>query len=738
MAYQLKYYHNFTQLNKFTTETWRIQIFEEGYIGSSTLVDIAANTIKVSRGGDMFEVVQGSKMTFELTNTSEQLFQEFRYAAYGQYLVKLIKDPLGVPVTKFEGYNQSEIYTETFNQPPYSSRLEFTCGLNHLKYVRFDNSGVFYTGKKSLIEVIRLCLNKLANPLSIRESIDLFENSITYSTTNSMFNQIYVDVSVYKEIKDVGTSTQEQAMFCHDVLEAVLKPFFANIFHFEGLWHIISIYRYQRGTIDYRQFLPRVGAESTITIDSTLSSATNVKTVTGSQNPLTSSTLILNATTAEASMLEPLNRIKITYNQNTIDLNNGNIIKNGDFKNYTKVLSGSTYIYTILHWTVNGDNPNSYTSLIFDNVTNLAAKIWFRFKQPAQIIATAFSGTYYITQTKTFLNVATTDKLQLSFETRAKVTFNCSNTNNLTNVVNFMSKDLYLRYAIKIQVGTYYLTGDQTAGFSWTLTNSYAVFDVKNFMNKYGSGTISQTYLHTINEVLPLLPETGEKTFIITITRPYSNLELYDTANSFVTMNWDFIEQTNFRLDYIVDNSPIVTETVVYAEIDEDEYVEEIEVIHGDGANTITLNSFRLSTGTITDLWKFQGGVTELPVLQWLAAMINRQRGGFIRVVNGNLIGEISPYNTIYWDYEGYGSTNFIQDYTWNVETNDYDVTLVEIDSFLTSQTFNTLNNNNGLANFVINQPITQTITNPNTSNQLVINTSLSVSFSQTQLNNFL
>ena len=261
-------------------------------------------------------------------------------------------------VLKFVGYNQSEIYTEPFDQPPYSSVLEFTCGLNHLKNVKFNeaenevietgidaNTNAFspsvdltgtakgakfevdyisgtvenlsiqiqtspddatwtdlgfgvgnnyamddiganyvrlkvvtvegaasvvdwkitplYVGQKSLIEVIRLCLNKLPNTRSIIEFLNIYEDSINSTTTDSMLNQIFVDCSVYKNIDE---GEKETEFYCHKVLTECLKVFGVNLYQANGEWYIARVQEYNDTTIYYRLLIELVACYSLLKI----------------------------------------------------------------------------------------------------------------------------------------------------------------------------------------------------------------------------------------------------------------------------------------------------------------------------------------------------------------------------------------------------------------------------------------------------------------------------------------
>ncbi len=414
MAYALKYTYTFKQVKAYTTEDWKLNIYLEGYGGASSEISfIQRNSIQLTRDGDVLDQVLGTRLTFGLMAQSINEWSEFRDADWGDYKVELIKDPTGTPVTKFVGYNQTDIFTEPYDETMGGgASLEFTCGLSHLKYIRFDNSGTLYDGQKSIIEVLRLCLNKLPTPINIREHVNLYEDSNNSTTTDSMLAQIFVDSTVYKEKADDKDEDNEVGMFCYDVITEILKPFNAHIYIAEGAWYIFRPQDYQETTIYWRQFLPRVGSESTVTVDSTGNYTSNKRTETGVSNG-NANELVIVAPATELSIEPPLNRAKVIYEQKHLDIEDSNIIKNGCFLDRTTTQSGNNYYDSPAFWTFNGDDPTTYQAFYS---LNIGSDEFFQFEPTGQKTQTTWDLTKYMTQGKDDLPTATTDSLQLRFD----------------------------------------------------------------------------------------------------------------------------------------------------------------------------------------------------------------------------------------------------------------------------------------------------------------------------------
>jgi hypothetical protein len=669
MAYALKYYHNFKTIKDYGSgDEYRLEIYLEGYGGgSSELNAIERNSIELSRDGDLLENVLGTKLTFSLWNETEGQFSEFRTAGWGDYMVKLIYDPSGVADEKFIGYNQSEIYTEPYDQPPYQSKIEFTCGLSHLKHVRFDNSGTLYTGQKTIIEVLRLALNKLPNPVKIREFVNLYEDSINSTTTDSPFNQVYVDSSIYKEAKDDDDKNNEVGMFCYKVIEEILKPFGAHIFTADGFWYIIRSQEYLDSTMYYREFNANVGTESTVTVDATGSFTTNNRSVTGRNGA--ANELVLQAQATEMSIDPPLNRVKLTYDPTNLDIFESNLIKNGCWDITTKTPSGNTIKEVPDFWTIIGSSYLTYNSII------TYVDKYYQFEPTAQATATTADYNVYMSQSKTGIPTFQTDSIQFSidFVFVARVDY-VAGGNVSNHPRNFLENNMEFNWEVELRFGSYYLSGDNVNGFSWTTVVSKAKF-TRIGMNNFSSA-IKQKF--TLTATLPTMPEDGLRDMYFTLYRPYTNWASYAATNSDYTMTFNILAQKCITLTYLPDELPPINELILYSEIDEDENLEDITTMHGDGTTTVSLNSYRLSDGTITDVWNRRGISDSVGILKILLYQLRDMRSQFLKVLSGRVIADMDFYNTI-TDSAGGSVTYWMRTYSWSPELNEWDVDLMEL-----------------------------------------------------------
>jgi hypothetical protein len=777
MAFGLKYTHNFHQIKQYgsVSTEWQIRILQEGFDGSTSTFDVDRNSINLSREGDLLTTTQGTTLTFSIINKTEGEFKEFRDANWGEYAVVLLKDPNGVKKRVFTGYNQSEIYTEPYDQPPYSSVLEFTCGLNHLQHVKWDDSvneveefgvdanststvsasvvisgtakgvsfnidgstgshnnhivtlqtsvddavwvdtihgvtGVdissnitgdlndnfarlkitaaegaastidwvitpFYVGQKSIIEVLRLALNKLPNPLPIKEFVNQYEDSINSTTTDSMINQIFVDSSVYKKKSDEGSKSNEEAFNCRETLDGVLKVFGVNLYQANSIWYIVRVQEYMDSTMYFRDFEANEGTEDVITIDGSGNLTTNERDVTGRTG--LGSELVLVAPASELSIEPPLNRVQITYNQTNIEQEDSDWIKNGCWDD--RIPSTLTPSF----WTFVGSDPSTYFALDFNSNSN-GPSIWYmEFDPITQSLAESFDSGIYIEQIKTGVATSTLDSLLFSFETyfAAAITGNGSPT----TVINWMNNSLEVTYEIEMKVGTFYLHGDVLGGFTWVDgVVGRGVF--KYFggqANNAGSSPTAFSYSthwwRQASKVLPTLPTTAIVDIRIRIYQPYSNSKTFADASGY-TLTIHDIQQACFSLVYLPLEGPPTEELIINSTINEDENLEEIEVLHGDGTNSGTLNSFRTSNGLITNEWTRRGLSDDIDILTLFLRQLADMRGDFVREISGKLIGEIDVFNTIEHTTDVVASY-YIKTYNWSIETNEYDVTLSELEN---------------------------------------------------------
>lgn len=664
MAYGLKYTFNFkTLLSYHNIEEYYVRIYEDGFVGKDEVVEVDAGTVTLSRDGSQFEWVNGTKFSFSLLNITEEQYEEFRTATYGQYYCEL-KAPVD---TIFTGYLQSEIYTEGYNDAPYSARLDFTCGISHLKYVRFQNGGELYSGQMHLLQVFRLCLNELPIPLSIREFMNIYEDDMTSTTTSSMLTQTYIDVAVHREQKD-GV---EVGRTCHDVLEEILKCFNTHLYIADNLWHFVRWQEYSDATMYYRQFLPRVGSENTTTVDASGSLTTN-KRIAGLPSG-TSSELIIVGASSEMSIEPPINRIKLTYNQDFNGQTNTNLIKNGCLQ----TIISNNYAGYPSYWEYYGVNPNTYSALF--GTGGIGGANWFTFDD---IDESTFNSGKYIKQIRENLYCATTDTLQISLTGFQKIAISKAVSQADYFTINyFLNGGWYRYYTIQIKIGSYYLEQTGSNSGIWTLTPSY--FYLKGLGSGYQMPFWVDNYNAQItdNHVIytAALPVNGFNDVEMSFFQPYSNVEPQDTILTDFTID---VEQFGIRCASVIykpDTNAAITDYIVYQEIDEDEEVLDLDIVHGDGLYDFSINSFRLSDGTVTNAWNRRGKTENETIFNQILLQYAEMRGFFCKNISGNIQTQMKPYNTIEHTVNGTATHYMIKDYSYKLESDEWDVNLIEI-----------------------------------------------------------
>lgn len=666
MAYAKKFTIPFKQIKGYdAVDGWVIDIYKDGHGGGSTVLYTERDSIILKRDGGQFEWVNGSKLSFELFNLSEEQYIEFRTASYGDYYCNLKRED-GTLV--WRGYLQSEIYTEAYDQPPYTAKLEFTCGLSHLKYVRFDDGvGNLYTGQKSLIEVIRLCLNKLEVPLSvIREFVNVYDDSMTSTTTSSMLNQTFVDCTVYREEKD-GV---EVGFTCHSVLEEIFKCLNVHIFQYDVVWYIIRWQEYEDATMYYRDFNANVGAESTITVDATGSLTTNKRVVTGVTG--LSTELVLN-NESELSVEPPLNRIKLTYNQDFSTFENMQLIQNGCMQLFTT----NAYTGNPTYWTYQGIDPDSYSAIYQAGLLNI-----FQFND---IDSEAYVSTKYIKQTRENLYISTSDTLRLDMKGYQEISIAKVPLTADYNDINFFLNSGWIRYyPVQIKIGAYYLrqigtnTGDWvTTPQIFTLVASGCGWSMPFWVDSI-DGSVND-YFFLVTDLLPL---SGFQDVEMTFFQPYSSVLPKDTLLTDFTINVDAFGLTCASVIYRPDQSAAITDYIVYQEIDEDEEVLNLDIIHGDGLYDFSINSFRLSSGQVTNNWNRRGLTDNLSIFNMILKQYAELRGNFVYNLSATIFAQISPYNTIEHTVNGTDYHYWITDYEYKLETNEWSCNLMQIENF--------------------------------------------------------
>ena len=697
MAYGQIYKSTFQQVKTYSTTEWQIKIYKEGYAGAITEIKTTKDSIVLRREGDLRSHVLPTTFEFSVENETEGQFSDFADASWGEYQVLLIKDPNGTPENYYRGYNQSEIYTEPFGDTGggvYPSQLKFTCGLSHLKYVRWNNSGTIYTGQKALIEIIRLATNKIPQALSIREFANVYESTQPSTTIDSTLEHIFLDSELFKKMtKEEGAANEESAYMCYEVLNEICKSFRCHFFYAGDKWFMIRKQEYDDSTMYYREFLPRVGSESTITVDSVGNWTANKKSVTNNNAFVTD--IILPAADAEKETVQPLNRAKITFTQQSVDFQNNNILKNGDFEMWENqdTTAPITYNGFPKYWTEgSGVDYTTYfanvgTTSFYHPITTSKYEQSYQFDPSSYITAGTYDSTKYIQYEKLGVQVGTADTISLDFNFYMHVEGAELVSGGFQWLIDYLNEAAKLTFECQIKIGTYYLTGNATAGYSWGTTAGNAKLEI----NGFGSWTDTSGgwFMDQFNLTLttPNLPESGLRDIQFRIYQPYSDFTSWSNATAQASAEILALYPYDVALNYLPSGLEPVNEQILYADVFEDENYEEISVIIGDSSNSVSQGALKISTGANTIVWNRRGITENVPLLEILLKSLRDNLGGYGEMVNGKLIGEFYGYNTISMTVGAVTTHYLIQSYSQYLETNEWDVSLFKLQTFASSLT---------------------------------------------------
>ncbi len=597
-------------------------------------------------------------------------------------------------VTKWTGYVESGMYGEPWQGVPYPINLNFTCGLGRLKNVSFTadgtRAGTKHTGSKHLLEVIRLCLNQLKTPLTIREVYNIYEETQTTAVADSPLTQVYIKPEFYNETDTEQDPPIESAKSCWDVLNGVLGSLGARIFQWDNIWYIVRHEEIDAATLTYREFLPSVGSESSTTVNA---SGTISHAVTIDNDTTNRDTRIFPFNGAgDLSVLSALEKILINYKPMPEDTLDSDLVKNPCLHDWSTTDSGDGMPQ---FWTAGSGitDPNTYASQLgLGPFAYPPCEYAFGFKKSDLDGATSFDADAYIEMTNSAVPVASADLFTFSFgymRAIEAIGMNAFFLGQTTGRVQIRSR---------IQIGTKYwvgnnLTSSMTGPDGTLVTPAAPVWStVEGWYDIYTDGYLDPTEInnqfnnHTVQ--LSAIGLDGTFSLNVRLYLPWNNIvdtnALLSAPDSLAWEDAGFYF-TGVHCWYLPSGAPQAEEVILSDVIDADSDVYEITVMHGDGPSAGSLASFRLSDDSITNLWSRRGQGDGISITKQLANMITRMMGDKRINVSGGITGEIDYYNRL----ETTVSTSsgdityqfLIQGLEWDVQNYEYNINMVELDT---------------------------------------------------------
>jgi len=619
--------------------TWVAEIWSRATNNNPT-IDIkgAASPIVINTRtvDDLFSPVVIKEAVFEVVSETDLYFKDFFTADQGDWILKLYKNGS----LYWTGQNVTESYSEPYLITPYKSQIKFS-DLGDLDFLYFQPSATtFYTGYKSLSEIMFLCTNKLSYQLDAIELINVINtegwNNATVTNKSCLANT-FLDASVFMDYKD----NKEQAITCMEVLRRVFYSLGCRIFQnkVDGeacRWHILRIEEATNASSD---------VTGTFRLDHTTYAADTQATITLGRE-ITNGTTYLDICpinqNQDLGMSGRYNKISHKYTTQELIRDRDELIYNHDFSKGVKTAHGTSYFPKFFQQST--DIPSTVACAVvtppttYNQVTNIR-NLEFRAMTPASM--TAFRNqqlspsytlsTRYIRTTGTEsgdasdiqqalmsnVQITTADKLRFKVKgTIIKgVDYGYANANGYNNQTYITAPHFAFRFYFKMTLsnGTiYYLGMTNTASFWYTLANSAnpqnAFIQTNVGTPGFSPNTFSGVKYH-------------KDSFLIEMDSPYFPL------NDIVSMSYRFylpvkasgttgymqptglcdVILEDLSLKYISDNDftdDIIKSLTVFSVSDFKELTYDYFVRFGDGPTEICMSSYRYGIVSASDKYK--------------------------------------------------------------------------------------------------------------------------------------
>jgi hypothetical protein len=207
-------------------EDYLLNIYLKGYLGFKTEI---FGEIQIKKGSvqSILEPIRGTGLNLSLESSASLSFDEFGLAEEGDYVVKLTKSGQ----TVFNGFIKPDGIQQSYVADLWFVNIECVDGLGTLKDLSFVKSnGLQFTGKTSIYDIIKGCVDRTGLTMTINSSIDV--HYLDYTGEN-ILKDTYLNPSRYFK-KDNDT-----IMDCDAVLTSVLNLFSAVITQQDGQWWIL-------------------------------------------------------------------------------------------------------------------------------------------------------------------------------------------------------------------------------------------------------------------------------------------------------------------------------------------------------------------------------------------------------------------------------------------------------------------------------------------------------------------
>ena len=207
-------------------DDYTLNIYKSNYLGSASEI-FGTFTLKKSTVDTILTPIRGTGLDLSLEANQTLTFDEFLLEDEFTYKTELLKGSQ----TIFEGYIKPDGCQQSFVNDLWYVNIESNDVLGALKDLSFvQANGLTFTGKMSIYDVIKGCLDRTRLTLTINTSTNV--EYLDYAGSN-ILKDVYVRSDRF--IKDQNDSV---LMDCNEVLTSMLNLFSAVITQQDGNWWI--------------------------------------------------------------------------------------------------------------------------------------------------------------------------------------------------------------------------------------------------------------------------------------------------------------------------------------------------------------------------------------------------------------------------------------------------------------------------------------------------------------------
>lgn len=207
-------------------EDYYLSIRQKNYNGISTEIH-GGITINKGEVNTILEPIRGTGLSLSLEANSALTFDEFGLADESTYLVQLKKGSQIV----FNGFIKPDGIQQSWVRDEWYVNVECVDGLGTLNDLSFvKTNGLHYTGKISMYDAIKGCLDRTGVLMTINSSV-----AISYDgyTGDNILKDTYVNSERF-----IKTENDTVIMDCNEVLTSILNLFSACITQQDGKWWV--------------------------------------------------------------------------------------------------------------------------------------------------------------------------------------------------------------------------------------------------------------------------------------------------------------------------------------------------------------------------------------------------------------------------------------------------------------------------------------------------------------------